>query len=263
MRRLFLRSLMSAAVWTLLLGVCGEVRAGPLWYNGNFDGNNAYLNLTPSPFNPQPDGAIYENFIVPTGNKWTINTVFSNNFVSDIAPGIPLTESATWSILSGVSAGNGGSVIASGDNFASVTLTGNTLGSMNEYNVAVTGLNITLGPGMYWLSVAPDDTFSNGGYFMSFISTTSGAGAVGMPPGNDGNSFFNSAFYGNNFTPTDDPSVLGPNPNNSAGWDFSMGVNGTTVVPEPSSLALLVVGLVCVGGRTVLSIRSRRRKAVA
>ena len=80
----------------------------------------------------------------------------------------------------------------------------------------------------------------------SFIGTTSGANAVGTPPGNDGNSFFSSIFFGQSFVPTTDPSIEGPGT-----WDYSMGVVGTaiqTAVPEPSSLVLGLVGLVTSAG---------------
>jgi len=54
----------------------------------------------------------------------------------------------------------------------------------------------------------------------AFDSQTSGANAVGMPPGNDMNAFFNSTTFAANFLSTCDPSI-------GQCADFSMGVKGT------------------------------------
>jgi hypothetical protein len=185
---------------------------------------------------------VYDNFIVPTGFTFTITGVFSNNLMGDPTA----AATAQWEIRSGVSAGNGGSLLASGDGIDTVSATGRSLnfGGFNnvpEFMNLVQGLSVTLGAGTYWLAVAPDVSGQN-----SFITTTSGLDAVGMPPGNDGNSFLSSTFFGFNFTPVSDPSVEGPGT-----WDFSMGVIGTsasTVVPEPSSLILGLAGLVTSAG---------------
>ena len=99
-------------------------------------------------------------------------------------------------------------------------------------------MSVTLASGTYWLAVAPDVSNQN-----SYITTTSGANAVGSPPGNDGHSFVSSTFFGENFVPTSDPSVEG-----QGTWDYSMGVIGTAAVPEPSSFILGLVGLVTSAG---------------
>src|SRR5947209_12980106 len=60
----------------------------------------------------------------------------------------------------------------------------------------------------------------------SFDSTTSGANCVGTPCGNNMNAFFNSNFFGANFTSTDDEGQP---------TDFSMGVNGTAGCGTPTT----------------------------
>jgi hypothetical protein len=201
-----------------------------LWYNGDYDGRDTQVNQTGA-----VDGLIYDNFIVPVGTTFTITSVFSNNFMFD--PGAAST--AFWEIRSGVSSGNG-TLLDSGDGADTLTPTGRSISvppqTINEYTNSV-NVNVTLGAGTYWLAVAPDVSNQN-----SFIGTTSGANAVGTPPGNDGNSFFSSTFLGQSFVPTSDPSIEGPGT-----WDYSMGVVGTavqTAVPEPSSFVLGLVGLV-------------------
>src|SRR5438552_15224802 len=64
----------------------------------------------------------------------------------------------------------------------------------------------------YWLNVTPIGDLTG----RSFDSTTSGANCVGTPCGNDMNAFFNSNFFGANFTST---------ANEGQPSDFSMGVN--------------------------------------
>jgi hypothetical protein len=113
-----------------------------------------------------------------------------------------------------------------------------------EQMVVVNGLNLTLpalAPGQhYWLNVTPID----GGSGRLFNSTTSGANAIGQPPGNDQNAFFNSTFFGAFFTPTSSQNQP---------YDFSNGVIGT-VVPEPAIGALLTCGV----GALLIAVRRRR-----
>jgi hypothetical protein len=245
--------------------LCGPgARAGSvLWYNGDFDGRDALENATNLASTVNPPGTlynafVYDNFIVPTGQTWTITNVFSNiqtNFAT-------LSTTATWQILSGVSAGNGGTTVASGDGAATQTATGGAVVSpqFTAYKLSENIAPVVLTAGTYWLSVAPDIPAVNGEFFFSTqfdISTTSGKNAVGNPPGNDGNSFINTvglpAAIGYNFVPTS--SIEGP-----GNWDYSMGVSGTfvtTVIPEPSSLVLAGVAL------SLCSLAVARRRMTA
>jgi hypothetical protein len=98
-----------------------------------------------------------------------------------------------------------------------------------EYTVEVTGLDLTLTPGTYWLNVTPIGDSTGRAY----DSTTSGANCIGTPCGNNQNAFFNSTYFGAFFTSTsnfDEP------------YDFSMGVLGI-FIPEPTTAALLGVGI--------------------
>jgi len=244
-------------VATVLLCGPGARAGGILWYNGDPDGRDALENATnlASTYNGGTlyNAFVYDNFIVPTGQTWTITSVFSNIEVTNFTT--PPTT-ATWQILSGVSAGNGGTTVAAGDGAA--TLTPNGFPPVNPTNVAST-LSETISPvvlkaGTYWLSVAPDITSPF--YFANFagISTTGGANAIGNPPGNDGNSFINTvglpAAIGYDFVPT---SVV----EGGGTWDYSLGLSGTftsTTIPEPSSLTLGGIVL-CLCG---LSVAGRR-----
>jgi hypothetical protein len=195
--------------------------ATTLWYNGDADLRSGLINVN----TPSYQAAVYDDFNVPSGG-WTINTVWSNNEMGFTA------SQAYWEIRSGVSAGNGGTLVASGTNPATQTATGRIVQGSIEYTIQVTGLNVNLGQGTYWLTVVPIDSV---GGAVSYITTTSGANASGSPPGNKGNSFINaSAPYNYNFTPASD-YIYNP-------VDFSMGVAGNAV-PLPPTVLLLGSGL--------------------
>jgi hypothetical protein len=106
--------------------------------------------------------------------------------------------------------------------------------------VEMTGINVNLAPGTYWLNVTP----TGNGTGRSFNSTTSGMNCVGTPCGNNMNAFFNSTFFGANFTSTS---------NESQPYDFSNGVIGT--VPEPTTIALVTCGA---GALLIAALRRRR-----
>ena len=64
--------------------------------------------------------------------------------------------------------------------------------------IEVIGLNVSLAEGHYWLNVTPIGDLTG----RSFDTTTSGANCVGTPCGNNQNAFFDSNFFGANFTST-------------------------------------------------------------
>jgi hypothetical protein len=247
--RCLIAGLLPAAA--VLCVCCPPARAGSiLWYNGNLDQRDAIVNQTGNVNGAYvgPDGLIYDNFIVPTGETFTITGVFSNDAIANSGP---LATTAYWEIRSGVSAGDGGTLVASGDGTDVTTATGQDFNfgglSIPVFTNEVNGLTVTVGAGTYWLAVAPDVGNQN-----SFIVTTSGSGAIGTPPGNDGNSFFSSTFFGDSFLPTTDPSIEGPGT-----WDYSMGIVGAATVPEPSSVIMGMIGVVVSAGCVCTRRRAR------
>ena len=241
----FHRALAGLLAAAAILSSQAATAAGTLWYNGNLDGRDSQANEINNTL--IPDARVYDNFLIPSGTRWVITDVFSNDAITAQAA----VTQAHWEIRSGVVAGNGGTLLASGDSPATQTPTGRSLDGIPEYTITVNGLGINLGPGSYFLDVAPDIPASDP-FDQSYIATTSGAGAIGMPPGNDGNSFFTSTTLGNTFTSSASGSVLGPGT-----WDFSMGVDGTsiaTTVPEPASLTI------CLSAGLVLALHAQYRR---
>ena len=189
---------------------------GPLWYNGDYNGINGLANEMNTTLGSGEFASVYDDFIVPSGPAWTVTSVFSDNLSSTNVTG------ATWEIRQGVSSGNGGTLIATGMTMTPVvTPTGRSGMGFTEYMVEVTGLNVNLPSGTYWLNVTPIGDLTG----RSFDSNTSGANCVGTPCGNDMNAFFNSNFFDANFQSTSEQGQP---------TDFSMGVNGCTGSPTPT-----------------------------
>jgi hypothetical protein len=126
-----------------------------------------------------------------------------------------------------MSAGSGGVLIAQGVVEVKSEIIGKFAGVI--YEVSLSGLEIQLEAGHYWMALAP---FSQLGSY--FALTTSGENSIGSPIGN-GNAFYHNPAEGFIFSPATE--ILGPGT-----WDFSYGVIGTPV-PEPSSRLVLLAAL--------------------
>ncbi len=232
--RAALLALALTAAFVLNTTAVAQAPPGSLWYNGDFDNVNGLANGENTGFT----AAVYDDFNV-TGPGWNVNAVFTNNLLSTAA-GI---TTANWEIRTGVSEGNPGVLLFSGLNApVTVTPTGRSGFGLTEYTVEVTGLSVVLPLGTYWLSVQP---IGNGSQ-VSYNSSTVGVNCVGTPCGNNDNAFFNSTTFGYNFHTTTDPA-FGP-----GNIDFSDGVIGT-VIPEPTTMALLTCGV----GALLIAVRRR------
>jgi len=212
---------------------------GSLWYNGDFNYVNGLANERNTAVT---QAAVYDDFnvIVP---GWHVTAVFSDDLL--LVQHLSDITGADWEIRSGISEGNAGTLVANGTtNSPIVTQIGAGCFQNCEYRVEVTGLNVFLAPGVYWLNVTP----VGNGTGRSFNTTTSGAHCVGTPCGNDQNAFFNSTYFGVYFTSTS---------NEGQPYDYSNGVIGT-VVPEPPPWAMIAMGGVVLIG--VQQLRRRRGK---
>ena len=158
-----------------------------MWYNGDFNNVNGLANEKST---TTAQASVYDNFLVTSASGWDITDVFSDNLMNTNVTG------ATWEIRSGVSSGNGGTLVASGMTLTpTVTATGRSGFGFTEFQVKVSGLSVHLpqlpAGQFYWLNVTP----IGDGTGRSFDSDTSGANAVGSPAGNDMNAFFDSTDF--------------------------------------------------------------------
>jgi hypothetical protein len=242
-------SIARLALAMLLLGSMATPSiADTLWFNGDYDFiENHYVD---NQISSTLTARTYDDFLVPASG-WTINTLYSN-IVNPYSNTFEITG-VDWEIRQDMVGthdppyrGNGGTLISSGtitssDPNFSVTSTGrysgnDTLHQYPEQTVAVTGLNLSLLPGTYWLSVTPYVTGDDG----VCNTVTIGTNATGFIPGNGFASYSNA-----------DPPVLyadgyyvlnGP-------IDYSMGIDGTagSQVPLPPSILLLASALLRLG----------------
>jgi hypothetical protein len=226
------------------------------WYNGDSDGFGASINNAGGT-NP---GVTYDNFEAGPGGIVVTGVFSSNAFDFFDNPVDPNITQAKWEIRSGMSNGNGGTLVGSGTGSVTETSLGTLVFNGLHYqaeSIEVDGLNVFLTPGAYWLAVVPIlDTTTNA--FNAFILNTGGTGGFGSPQALDGNSFVDSADFGSAFGPAIDlyGGVGFGDPLDGAGSgnvDFSMGIVTT---PEPGTLGLGAAVSVALAG---LALARRRR----
>jgi hypothetical protein len=209
--------------------------ADVLFYGGDFNPKFWYAdslsNENDASVHGNPYGsAVYQNFVIPSGQTWNITALFSNDIMT-LTP-----SSAYWEIRSGLSEGNGGTLLSSGAGSDSYQLKG----AFDEYTNTVSGLSLALGPGLYWFTVVPE---APGQVGRSSNTNTFGQNSVGTQISDE--QYINSPFLHYDFTNADNLSIF-PR--------FSDGVIGT-VAPEPSSIVMLASGLMAI--TAVVRRRSR------
>lgn len=230
-------TLLVVASLALSCGSAAPAKAAILWYNGDPDGQSSAPNYrfwtpyrTLSRF-------ILEDFTVPTADAgWDIDTIWSDNLIYSNST----FSQVSWDILTVRPPEQPGQpytynrYVAGGRGPATISPTNFQVSGQPVVRVSISGLNVRLDPGTYWLVVAPffdvGDSFS---YSPSAIATTSGTNAIGTPAGNNGNSFRSG------YEPLFSPDTA----------DYSMGIEGS-VIPEPSSMfSLLGFGALTLGFR--------------
>jgi hypothetical protein len=169
----------------------------------------------------------YDQFTVTSPTGWDVDRVWSNDAMK-----ITGVTQAVWEIRTGMSPGNGGTLVASGTSTATQTATGLTGTTVPYpiYDIQVANLFVHLDPGTYWLTVAPvvgSDPVSSGMYDSYQVGTT----------GTNSVSGFSTSKTGLLNDPSDSLNYI------STSDDYSMGLGGSvSAVPEPSSIRMVGLG---------------------
>src|ERR1700734_2155730 len=107
-------------------GECGNPLRACLFYGGDFVDDPFYPPISGGSNNQWTPGLIaytWVPFIVPAGETWDVRGLFTNNASSFgvLDQGVEPRSVASWSISTGVSAGNAGTVVDSGTSPATST----------------------------------------------------------------------------------------------------------------------------------------------
>ncbi len=147
-----------------------------------------------------PDTTVWGAFTVPAGQTWTVDGAFINT-IADGYDGLDPSTSS-WSINSGVSEGDGGSVVGSGTSTSAGTSfvpTGRLPFGFTEYTLKVkVSPAVVLSAGTYWLNITPQCTDTGNGscsIAQYFFDTTNGLNRYGpLEPADL--AYFNSSYFG-------------------------------------------------------------------
>jgi uncharacterized protein (TIGR03437 family) len=241
MRRRSLVALASLLYCSSLTAQSGSAPAMG-WFNGDCRSGipgqaNWYLST-------QLSSRTFDDFVVPAGGL-TISGVFSINSTA-----ASVTE-AVWEIRSGISAGNGGTIVASGRSAAAKkTLLATWPDGETIYRIEVDGLAVHLPAGTYWLNVSPvvSEWSPTETAAPSYVCATVGDNAVGNPRGTDGNAYFVSTVVAGAYFRT----VQNTGGAGTSG-DFSHGLMISSTLATPAHITAVVnaanwqSGAVCPG----------------
>lgn len=197
--------------------------ATTVFYNGDYatsgpNGGN-YLDCN----NCRGSGLfVYDNFSV-NSTAITLTEIYGTWIINNVNAGF-IPTAAYWAIRTGVSQGVDGVLVASGFGSLATTslpvLPGWT--SFAFFQGTITGLNVVLNPGEYWLTISP--TALQSGSAETFLVGTNGANAVNGTL--DGQSYVRGPYWPGMQSL---PAYLQPFTGQGA-YDWSYGARGGAVL---------------------------------
>jgi hypothetical protein len=238
MKRISCAWLAVCLLW--LVGMVTPSAAATLWYNGDYFATTNPIEIpkshVPNEISSSINGKAYDDFVV-SGGGWTISALYSNNVVynTTLPDYYTAISVADWEIRQGVSPFDGGTLLMSGTSAATATLVQAYDGTGTyQVRVEVSGLNLSLADGTYWLCVTPHTVAGTGGNIDALVTT--GGNAFGYIPGHGYLNYWGTFFDG--------ASMFGGD------IDFSLGINGTygmNPVPTPLPASVLLLGSALLG----------------
>lgn len=206
------------------------------YYGGDPDDVSGLLDIRSA----ISDALVFDDFNWSGGSVDRLFGNYSSN-ASAFAGAVVAME---FELRSGVSSGNGGTLVASGSttNFTWIDTGVDYLGADGFRGTADVN-NFHLAPGTYFLALRPVFNVPANSVPFSYLLSTSGTNSVGTPIGN-GNSFFQSTggtagLF--SYLESESDELLG-----DGTWDFSQGVE---MVPLPTGAAMGLAGVAMVGLR--------------
>jgi len=230
-----MRRFTSALTATVVLMNLANAAGDLVWFNGGFDSENG---LASERNTVVTDARTYDNFSLPSGYNQVTGLLGQFYLTSDL-----VNAPVYWEIRQGAAPGTGGTLIASGtQGGATYTAIGSGFG-FTIYEIRMKLNNpVTLASNtVYWMTMAPVGNGSG----RAFVTTTSGAGAIGAPTGGN-NAIFDSPQFNFSWAP-----VAGNIFSDTTLANFSYGVQA---IPEPASMLALGAGLA-----GLLGLRRRRK----
>jgi len=205
------------------IGTPQQASATVLWYAGDVSGIAAADVQYPG-----GGQFLYDDFVL--GSASTVGGFFGNYWLGSQAS---FTNQATWELRSGAGPGDGGTLLASGTDPATMTATGNTNSQLNlaEYTLTLTGLSVNLPAGTYWLGLFPVTDSCTGCANLS-ASLTTGTNEIGPASPTSYYLVTGIPYFG-----TVDDARL------------QFGVTDTAAAPEPATGTLLLGGLLALAWR--------------
>lgn len=197
----------------------------------NYGYVNSFVNQN---FTDFPAYSAYMVSDVVASQNWNVNQVSIDFFTN----GSTETLGSTWSCTLNVFSNTGSLPSAGNDPTTGTTVTG-TITNLNGSGygtLTVSGLNLNLAAGEYWIGLTPTASFGNDGEFYLGESNTNTAGANYTDAFiNPGGGFGLGSSWANGNTLTGD----------GLSYYGGIDVQGTVQsVPEPASIAALGLGLV-------------------
>lgn len=212
------------------------------WYSGDpYAATTLWPQYTDNLSDPGLNRAMtFDNFTWTPGAGGGVVDTLGGHFTR-LTDSIPFgtVDTAYWEIRTGMSAGNAGTLVASGSGAVSSSVTAFTQGGWQVGAVSVDVPDFALAAGSYWFGLAIGSTIDAPGWFNA---STYGVNGIGGPLGDNVHLYYqeNNAVVSWNYV-----DGSGFYPPGSTGFDPSYWINE---VPAPSSI-LAMAGLALMGNR--------------